>query len=387
MIKFIQNSNPEDLKRLNFSFLPGSNYDDGTLAHVLIRKDFGEAAKALYKKLGIFRATDVFFAFTDNLNHNAVMSAAWHDLPDLLQFFHDMCVPLDQTYIDAEGERKTVAGEAAVLGIVNVFRMLFKLGYDRTFLRTQMVTRGSLLLLVLGHAQEGMINNYNFIRFLASVGADVFSNVNYKEFHDLSKAYFDGEFSDAEEDHKVFLENMVLAEQQPADVRPFYTALLVGNNYLDELKESLRRGNFGDSPRRFFEMAVGPFLQDPIVQKTLNQPVMRPVATFLKKFGNLSWLLDDTQSIEMREYASTDLVEVGRLFFDEANTKAASKWASVVRSLPPDVWFTILSLIYRPLASNLAEWQKMIRSSFPLAIAADSAAPSGPQREFVHIIV
>ena len=76
MIEFIQKSNPEDLKCLNFSYSPGSNYDDGTLAHVLIKKDFNEAAKALYKKLGIFRAVDVFFAFTDDLHHNVVLSAS-----------------------------------------------------------------------------------------------------------------------------------------------------------------------------------------------------------------------------------------------------------------------------------------------------------------------
>ena len=76
VIEFIQKSIPEELKRFNFSESSELGFDDGTLAHVLIKGNMGEAAKALYKKLGIFRAVDVFFAFTDDLHHNVVLSAS-----------------------------------------------------------------------------------------------------------------------------------------------------------------------------------------------------------------------------------------------------------------------------------------------------------------------
>ena len=385
MIKFIQESAREDLARIRLSGARASERDfNGTLAHSLIARGFTEATKALYEKLDATSILNVFFLYVEpGTGDSALMVAVFEENLELLQYFHDKGVPLDRIYgNDYRGDKdRSAVFEAAEHGKLAVMQLLFRLSrYDHALLHSKIAFRRYTDAFEMGETNQ----TRDFISYLAAIGSDVFSDMSYARWYHQDKIYHSKEL-----DHMAFLENMMLAEKQPADVRPFYTALLVGNNHLDALKESLRRKHFGNSPRRFFEMAVGPFLRDPIVQKTLNQPIMRPVATFLKTYGNLSWLLDDTQSIEMREYASTDLAEVGRIFFGTASEEGA-EWKSVVRSLPAEVWLTILSLIYRPLASDLAEWQEMIKSSFPLAIAAGSggaAAPSGPQQAFVHIIM
>lgn len=385
MIKFIQQSASEDLTRIHLSGVGLGDLDsDGTLAHSLIARGFTAAAKALYEKLDAMSTLNVFFLYVDpRAERSALFRAVLEENLELLQYFHDKGVPLDRIYRDdlSGGKDRSAVFEAGEAGRLAVMQLLFRLRYDRALLHSKIAFRRFKYTSIIGHADR----TRGFISYLAAIGSDVFSNMSYATWYDRDKIIYSTRL-----EHMAFLENMVLAEKQPEDVRPFYTALLVGNNHIDALKESLKRKNFGDSPRRFFEMAVGPFLQDPVVQKTLNQPIMRPVATFLKTYGNLSWLLPDTKSIsgraKMREYASTDLVEVGRLFFGKVR-KQASKWAIVVRKFPPDVWLTILTLIYRPLASNLAEWHKMIKSSLPLAFADPPAAPSGPQREFVHVIM
>jgi hypothetical protein len=392
MTSFITEHPTPDLMRIHFERTDELGGDqDGNLAHFLIEKSFDDATQALYETLAGRPRDNMFFGYCNDDDHVPILTAALQERVGVLRYFHEQGVPLNRKYVDVRDIMEhlsvsIVAAEQA--GSVPVVQLLFELGYDREVLHSQ-------LAFVCFRNARDIAADLDFyddvLRFLAAVGSDVFSGVSYAELDVLAKRELLGVVAAGRrlpriiEAHTELLGNMALAEKQPEDVRPFYTALLVGNAYLDDLKESLRRGNFGASPRRFFEKIARSFLADSGVRNALNRPAMKPMVEFFRSYGHLGWLLPQDGSVEMKLYAHSDLLEVGRLFFGRDRSDA--KWTRWLANcgIPPEMWLTILSLIFRPTASDLGVWRKMVKASFPRALGG-SAGP-GLRTPFVHIVL